>query len=228
MESIHPVAPGAAPRGFTLAEMMVVLTIIVIVTIIALSGQGNFNKSLTVTDTAYTVALSIRQAQSYGLASRTSGVTSNAGYGIHFATAAPSAYLMFVDTSKAVYGVPSYCPVGTVGQPDAKPGNCMYDPNQNEVSQNFAFSRGFIVSQLCGHDTGGILRCSSDSTAPLTAIDILFIRPNTNSIVTGFRSTGSLQLKDAQIKLTAPVGNGSRYICVTQVGEISVASSACP
>jgi prepilin-type N-terminal cleavage/methylation domain-containing protein len=217
-------------RGFTLIEMLVVLTIIVLITGIVLSGQQDFNRSLTVTDTAYTVALSIRQAQTFGLSSRTynSSVT-NAGYGVHFDTATPGAYLMFADVSHNA-AVPAYCPVGTAGQPDAKLGNCLFDAGGNEVAQNYKFGRGFTITQLCGRDTSGTTHCNTGGTVnDLSGIDILFTRPNTSSIVTGLRSSaGNLQLRDAQLKVVAPNSVGVRSVCVTQAGEVSVTAGTCP
>ncbi len=225
MESSPTVKASSSPRGFTLVEMIVVLAIIVLITGIALSGQVDFNRSLTVTDTAYTVALSIRQAQTFGLSSRTYNGTSKAGYGAHFSITTPMSYLLFADVAKPTEP-PSYCPVGTAGLPDAKPGNCTYDPSGSEVIQSYTFGRGFSITNICGHDTGNTLRCTTGGY--LTGLDVVFLRPNTDSIVTGLRASGNIQLLDAQVTLTAPGGDGSRYVCVTQVGEVSVASTTCP
>jgi prepilin-type N-terminal cleavage/methylation domain-containing protein len=226
MEPFHsPVADSIPPRGFTLVEMLVVLAIIVLLTAVVINGQGNFDKSLTITDTAYTVALSIRQAQNFGLSSRTYSGTPNAGYGVHFMGATPTTYSLFADGNKLVWAVPPYCPVGTAGTPDAKPGNCLFDTGTSETVQSFTFGRGFKITNLCGHDTGNTMRCSS--TSYLTGIDMVFVRPNTNSIISGFHSGSWIQLNDASIELSAPNG-GTRYICVTQAGEVSVAATACP
>jgi hypothetical protein len=211
--------------------MIIALAIIGFVTIVAINGQTQFNRSLSVTDTAYTVALSVRQAQTFGLSSRTFGTSaSNAGYGVHLTGTPPlKTYALFADVSKATYSVPSWCPVGTAGQPDAKIGNCMFDPGGSETVQNFSFGRGFTITNYCGHDMLGVSHCAKDAV-PLTALDVLFSRPNTDSIITGIVSGNALQLKDAQIELTAQDGVGTRAICVTAVGEVSVAStmSVCP
>lgn len=212
-------------RGFSLAEMIVVLAIIVSITGIVLTGQENFNRTLRSTDTAYTVALSIRQAQTYGLSSRTFGGAGNAGYGIHIGSTTPQLYLLFADVSKLA-GIPAYCPVGVAGQPDQKPGNCLYDPTGSELVQTYTFGRGFIIGNACGHDLGDITRCTGDGY--LTGIDMTFIRPNTDSVITGLRGVGNIQLKDAQIQILTPAGGGTRYVCLTRSGEVSVASTTCP
>ena len=80
---------ASVPRGFTLVEMLVVLAIIIMITAIVINGQSTYNRSILLTDTVYTVAYSIRQAQSLGLASRGTtvgaSIVSNAGYGVRFA-----------------------------------------------------------------------------------------------------------------------------------------------
>ncbi len=123
---------------------------------------------------------------------------------------------------------PVYCPTGTIGAPDAKPGNCLYDTGFGETVQSYTFNRGFTVTQLCGR-ASGVVHCNSGGTVnDLIGIDIAFVRPNTTSIVTGLRSGPSLQLDDAQIKISSPTGNGIRYVCLTRAGEVSVAATACP
>lgn len=221
--------PALTLRGFSLVEMVVVLGIMVMLVAIVLTGQTSFNRTVAVTDTAYMLALSIRQAQTYGLSSRAySGVT-NAAYGVHFAgTTNTTSYQVFGDVYPVAPGTASaYCPghSAAAGNPDAKPGNCLYDSAQSEMVQNYVLNRGFYISDICGRDTAGTLRCTSNSY--LTGIDIVFLRPNTDSIVTGLRSGGNIRLTDAQITLMTATG-GARYVCVSSVGQVSVATTTCP
>lgn len=216
------------PKGFTLVEMLVVIAIITILTAVVINGQTGFNKSLTITDSAYTVALSLREAQTFGLSSRTFGGSSNAGYGAHFTSAANKGYLLFADIQNG--SQPAWCPATHTGQVDDKPGNCLYD-SSTETVQTFSFGRGFYISKLCGHDfqQPGVLRCSTDAINPLTSVDTVFIRPNTDSIITGTATgIGSIQLVDASIVISEPTGVGSRVICLSYAGQISVASTVCP
>jgi prepilin-type N-terminal cleavage/methylation domain-containing protein len=217
------------PRGFTLVEMIVVLALISIITAIVLNGNGNFDKTITLTDTAFTVALSVREAQSFGLSSRTYNGATNAAYGVHIGPAPASSYVLFADVypnpNSLLVGSPAdaLCPGHTApaGSPDAKIGNCVYDSTQGETVQTFKFGRGMHISQICGH-AGGL------STCALTGIDIVFLRPNTDSIVTGLTAGGPVALTDAQITLSDPTNTASKKICITSVGEISVSNGVCP
>jgi prepilin-type N-terminal cleavage/methylation domain-containing protein len=141
-------APILANRAFTLVEMVVVVAIIGIITTIALASQSTFNHSLVLTDTAYSVAFSAREAQSFGSASRTYGSVHNPGYGIHLDATLPQSYVLFADVANSG-NVVTGCPVGTTGTPDAKLGDCRYDKANDGTVQTFTFSRGFKIKQFC-------------------------------------------------------------------------------
>ena len=217
------------PKGYTLVEMLVVLAIIGILSIVIINGQGDFNRSLLVTDTAYTIALSVRQAQTFGLSSRAFGGTNKAGYGVRFDMTTPKTYFIFSDLHDSGANF-SYCPITHSGLPDDKPGDCLYS-SASEIVQNFTFNRGFTITKLCGREFGspGTLRCSTDSTNPIGSIDMVFLRPNTNSIISAKVAGGAyFQISDATIVLSAPNNGGSRLVCVSYAGQVSVATSTCP
>lgn len=196
--------------------MLVVLAIIVVITAVVITGQSSYNRSLLLTDTAYTVAYSIRQAQSLGLASRSSGSVSNAGYGVRFA--GTGSYLVFADTGGASVLSASVCPVGTAGTPDAKPGNCKYDAGTDSIVQTYTLSRGFTVQNICGKTTAGGA-CTS-----VASLDVVFMRPETRAILIGPTNQSFVC---AQMDVTSPTGSVIRRVRVSQLGEISVGQT-CP
>lgn len=199
------------PRGFTLVEMIVVLAIIIVITGIVISGQSAYNQSLILSDTAYSVAFSVRQAQSLGLASRSAAGFTDAGYGVHFAGSA--GYTIFADTIRGLTPPSSaWCPLGTTGTPEARPGNCRYDTTDQTV-QNYTFSRGFRISNICAKTSGGVRTCN------LAGVDIVFMRPETKAIITG--STGTSYVC-AELHVAAPTGTATRIVRVSQLGEVSV------
>jgi len=210
-------------RGFTLVEMIVVLAIIVIITTIALLGQSSFNRAMVLTDTAYTVAFSVREAQSLGISSRAFGGTQDAGYGIHFANGTPTSYKLFADISPAAPGDTQYpliCPghpnvPGT--NPEAKPGDCI-QTLQSEVVRTYNLNNGFRIGSFCGTRTNGTSLCSG----ALDALDIIYLRPNTQSVITGVQGGTRTALTDATIRILSPDGLAERCIYVSKVGQVSV------
>lgn len=206
--------------------MLVVLSIIAIITTIALFGQSTFNRSVLLTDTAYTIALSLREMQSLGLSSRQFGSVQNAGYGGRF-TAPSNSYVLFADIGGS--SPQSNCPIGIVGTPERKPGNCIYNSGTDGVVRTYSLSRGFRITEVCGTAmSGGTRYCSSDST-PLTALDVTFVRSNTtDTIMTGQRLGASVPLSKAEIYVRDADGVNVRGVCVSQLGQVSITSAACP
>jgi prepilin-type N-terminal cleavage/methylation domain-containing protein len=228
---LHPVVnkPEAAPRGFTLVEMIVVLTIIVTITAIALLGQSSFNKNLLLTDTAYTVAFSVREAQSLGLSSRIFNGVQNAGYGTFFSATTPTSYVLYSDIYPASPGSSQggRCVGHTApsGDPDAKPGDCVYDA-QSELVQQYTLNRGFTIQKICGRDAGtNTYNCSDTNAFAIASIHLEFIRPYTQANIIRVNQSGSgVALTDATIYVAAPGGVNYKCVYVSSLGQISVIS----
>ncbi len=223
MEPIHFLKPQ---RGFTLIEMLVVLAIIVTVTAIALVGQTSFNRSIVLTETAYNIALSIRESQSYGLSTRAFGSIQNSGYGMRFSRLTPTQYTTYADIYPAAPGTNTpRCPGHTdrsATSPEARPGNCFYS-NATELIKTYTLVRGFRISQFCGVTAAGTQVCSTTGT--LSNLDIVFLRPNTETIITG--NNGTTGFARATITISSPDNTVSRCINVTALGAITVAAT-CP
>jgi prepilin-type N-terminal cleavage/methylation domain-containing protein len=225
---------GFYEQAFTLIELMVVIAIIGILTIVILLSQKNFNSATLLTDTAYTIALSIRESQSFGLSSRVYGPTNtyNAGYGVHFGsiTNPPSSYnpgnsyVVFVDTYPTGIGsnTTGICPGHTETNsllPDARPGDCFYDSGDGLV-QTYTLGGGYTISKIVGTTSGG----SAESIYPGNTLDIVYERPNTQAVIS--MNNNTIQLSSATIDIISPQG-GTRCVIVNSLGEVSV-SSTCP
>lgn len=212
-------------RGFTMVEMLVSLGIITVISSIVLLGQHSFNKNLVLVDTAYTVAFTLRQAQTLGLSSRKFGTVQNAGYGTHFANGATTSFILFADATPGAPGTSQggRCPghLATTGL-EARPGNCRYDGVDETVS-TFNLNQGFKITRFCGTDTGGQQRCSGSA---LDSLDITFMRPSTQAVLLGTRAGALVELTAAQVYVTSPDGAYERCVTVTRVGQIAVAT--CP
>ncbi len=87
-------------RGFTLIELLVVTGIFAFLSAIVLANNSKFGGAITLENLAYDVALSIRQAQVYGIAVQRYGENDfSAGYGMHFSTTAGNQYELFADAA---------------------------------------------------------------------------------------------------------------------------------
>lgn len=89
-------------------------------------NYGGFSGGIKLSNLAYEVALSIRQAQVYGINVREAGGSFSAGYGIHFSSADPSKYILFVDTN----------------------GNFNYDGGET-IIETFILQGGYTFSSVC-------------------------------------------------------------------------------
>lgn len=207
-----------ASRGFTLIELLVVLGIITILTSIALSGQSQFNRTLALNNAAYDIALSVRQAQSLGLSSRTYGATGNAGYGIALMSGTPTAYTLFADTYPSENPDDANC--GTHPRPSCKPGDGMYD-DSSELVQTYQLNNGFTLSNFCAISSGSTV-CSANG---LTDLAITFTRPDASTVILGKASVWS-RYTSACITLRSPQGD-ERYVSISQNSQVSLTSS-CP
>lgn len=226
--SVHRILkrPKAPLRGFTLIEMLVVLVIIVIISAIIFSGQLNFDRTINLNNTAYDLALSIKQSQTYGLSSRSFSGTRNVGYGTDFQSAQTAAYVFFADTSPAPSGVGCHATTNP-GAPDAKPGNCEYDGGA-EMVQTYNLNNGYSIANFCVYSTGTGRVCTG--AGGLTQLDITFVRPNSETTIYG--KTGSWNAyTSACIKLSSRAGD-YRYVSVSRTGQIqagqqSIDSTTC-
>lgn len=217
MEPTRDASPIA--RGFTLVELIVVLAIIIIITTITITTQINYNRSLIITNTAYSVALSIREAQTLGLSSRNFGGVQNAGYGVYIQEGDLTRYRVFADIDDTNTNG-SWCPTGTTNTPEEKPGNCLYDEAAGEVLTTYNLNRGFRIDEYCGILTNNNRACGGSYWRSL---NITFLRPNTEAVMTMRADNGSVaQLKCAVIWIAPPNGDNRKCIVVSQVGQVSV------
>ena len=170
---------------------------------------------------AYDIALSVREAQVYGISVQrvgTSGTNFSAGYGMHFdasSDVAKTSYNLFADTAN-------------IG---------VYEPNNNEdVSPSpYIIGQGFHISKLCATpSSGGSEICTGSSPISVNKLDILFLRPdpdayiNINGTQLTFDGNGNVvggsPYSQARIVVTSPRGD-FMSIVISNNGQISVNNS---
>ena len=163
--------------GYTLIELLVVIGILTFSMGIIIVNQSGFNRSILLKNLAYEIALSVREAQVYGLAvfeSQGGTDTFAAGYGVHFEQGASDYYILFADLNN----------------------NRMYD--SGEGVETFQLSRNNRVLDFCATPASGVEDCS------ITFLDIVFERPNPDAY---FRTNLGSVYGGSRITISSPSGD---------------------
>lgn len=180
-------------RAFSLVELLVAVSIFLVISMVVLANHARFNSSVLLGALAYDVALSIREAQVFGLSVRQFGSGFQIGYGLRFSS--PNSYVFFVDT-------------------DA---NKKYDEGVDSIVRTYTLGRGHTFLRFCGTTSVGVEECS-DGTVPITHLDVVFFRPDPDAVISsnepGIYSSG-------KIIVTSP-GGDTRTVQVASTGQISV------
>ena len=187
-------------RGFSLPELMVSVSIIIIITGVLLFRYTSFNGTTLLNSQAYEIALDVRQAQVSGVSVRGDSLSDFfEEYGVHF-DAPDNEYIFFRDNN------------GNAGQ---FPARYHSSPN-DEAIEVFRLDTRFNVLRICT-DTSNP-DCSGGSS--VSDLDVTFGRPNFDA---RFYSSGDSSISTALIVL-APVGQTSptREVFISSTGQISV------
>lgn len=196
-------------RGFTLLELMVSLTIMVIITSIAGFSRLQFDKSIFLTNLTYDIAIAIRTAQVYGteVKSVSSGVY-NKAYGVNFDKSRPDSFRLFIDGNNSR----------------------SYDATSDTVYRIYSIKNKNSISGLCtisDDDTNNPPACTETNI-----LDVTFFRPDPAACINpnirimswGIKTaectalTGKIQ---AQITVQSADGN-TKKIYIYSTGQISL------
>lgn len=195
-------------RAFSLIELLVVAAIMVIVTALTLVNNSRFGGVVLLQNLAYDIALSVRQAQTYGISVRNAGSGNfNVLYGMHFEKSEWGAthYQFYADTSNPPTGA--------------------YVSGQGEeVVPAYVIGRGYYIADLCATPGGGTETCG------VSKLDIVFKRPEPDAHITAGDGTGETCIQNpdvdhckesARIIVASPRGD-MMSIVVGATGQISV------
>ena len=150
---INPMNKSHSQSGFTLVELLVSVGIFTLITTAAVFNNAQFNGNVVLSNLAYEVALSVRQAQFYGITVKQSSTnTFDAGYGINFNMSTPTSYLLFEDRPTP---------------------NKTYD--SGEALETYVLRKGNFISKICLSQSAA---CSSSPS-----VDISFVRPNPDAFI---------------------------------------------
>lgn len=187
--------------GFTLIELLVVTGIMALISGLVLANNNQFGGRVLLQNLAYDIALSIRQAQQYGISVQQFQGSFGSAYGLHFQVSpseGASSYVLFADAIAPADGLYS-CP-----QPGTT--NC-------ELVNSTTISQGYRIYDLCMTPAGGAETCG------LSSIDITFQRPEPDAYI---RSDVILGLgESARIRVSSPRGD-IQDVTVEANGQIAV------
>ncbi len=196
-------------KGFTLIELLVTMVIFVLLTSIVLFSQNGFNNSILLNNLAYDIALTIKQAQTYGTGVKESllGSTNQfPSYGVYF------------DKSVLALGTKNFIIFATSTASSNKyesdtDFSCVL--NTAQCIQKYTIKNGAFIQSMC---TGASNICD---TFNLSQLIILFQRPKPDALIYNSNSNPSPKQNYAKIIISSATGATSSIV-ITSVGQIYV------
>jgi prepilin-type N-terminal cleavage/methylation domain-containing protein len=203
--------------GFTLVELLVTITIFVLLTGVVLFSQSKFNSTILLTNLAYDTALTIRQAQTYGINIKEFNTGSQGQfvpYGVHFDLTAPASFILFANLD---YDFANETDDGIYDRISINPGISLAScQTENGCVNRYSIKRGNTISDLCVDKTG---TTDGDCSTP-TSLDIVFKRPNPDAFIR--INNGGTTYNDATIVLKGADGVSIRKVFVQSNGLIEI------
>ncbi len=201
--------------GFTLIELLVVVGIIIMLSAVMLADTNKFGGQSLLQNLAYDIALSVREAQVYGISVQNTGTSGDLtpGYGMYFSTADSAHYHLFADTSSGP----------GVLEPDG-----VYEAGEDVSPSPYSIGSGFQIYDLCVTGDSGE-DCSQ------TSLTLIFLHPEpdayidptcsaTQDVVSGqYDEQCSSSYSSARIIVSSPRGD-YMSIVISSNGQISVNS----
>lgn len=202
-------------QGFSILEMVVVTGIFVMVTGVVLANLPKFRNQASLDLTAQEVALSIREAQVYGTATKVSD-GDYPSYGIHFSLADNTAnknFVLFADDGNKVFDS---------GVEDGD----VCDGDNSECLERYALDGPFYVLGLCTDN--GSETCTFFSDGVDISLDLVYKRPFPEPSICVDGNPGDCNYTNATIIIGSPEGSESKLIKVWNNGQISVINPPTP
>ena len=197
--------------GFSLIELLVVTGVIAVISGLMLVSNSTFGGQILLQNLAYDIALTLRQAQVYGISVQRFGTSYGSSYGMHFDKDS-IVYPLFADAVN---------PNGIYNPDAAHPTDPLYD----ETVKTTTIGGGFRITSLCAVLVGA----SPPTCTSINSLDIVFKRPDPDACiaingVSSISSPGGVctsTYTSARITVLAPRGNKSSIV-VYKNGQISV------
>ncbi len=189
-------------KGFTLAELIIVIAIIAIISTLTLFNNAKLNSSVLLSNTAYEIGLIVRDAQISGLGAKVSSVegggATTTDQGIYIDLSKPEQLIFFSDKNK----------------------DRIYNISEENQIYNIENKRAGRLLRLCLLDNQ--LSCTERLD-----LNILFKRPNPESYFYYFEDN-SVSQHNGSISLNIGFEGGEcRSITVYKTGAIQIDKKYC-
>lgn len=191
-----PAQAGALKQGFTLIELMVVVSIVAFFSVVTLVSHRNFGESIAINNLAYDTALAFREAQIFGTSVRTQNLDP---------TGFDHPYVIRIVESENRF---QQC----------------FDLNDNnfcnlsggELLKNFDIGKGNRIKDLC-QVSAGVEDCS------ITRAHVSFLRPDPDATINVSDETPPpwSVVEGLNIHLESPSGL-EKIVEIRNTGQISV------
>ncbi len=206
-------------KGFTIIELLISLAIFAFMTAFLVAKYGNFNQGILLTNLAYDVAITLRNAQSYGINVRNRTNLNEDGYiygfGVHFDSNSNTVDGVIPRQQMIFF---ADAPIDTGGENLYY--NGVYDRLSGEAISIFTIKNGSYISSVCTGDKPE--NCNSSNSTNGDTVDITFVRPDPNAIITTVDSNGIGSKKTyAEIVLKSSSGL-TKKVVVRSTGQITV------
>ncbi|MEX2369293.1 MAG: hypothetical protein WD552_02805 [Candidatus Paceibacterota bacterium] len=186
-------------QGFLLMEMLVAISVVLIFMTIAINERDDFARSVSLDNVAHEVALTIRQAQSYGISSQGSDIGDDVydfSYGVYFN----------LDSLPGAFRLVRYS-TGSAGG----------DPNQEEVINEYQLPSHIHLAEFCTFDSDIESASCDDEGSGI----VVFTRPNPDARF--FTANGNNQIDTNNIAVVLENDEGrKRTVVVNLTGYIYV------
>jgi len=192
-------------KGFTLAEIMITLSIVTVIMTTVLFSYSVFSDKLALSSAAQEIAITIRQAQTYGLTVREAAVAGgnfNSAYGVYFDIGSDQThYYLFVDTnSNSKYDVGNGCGSAST-----------------ECVQQGTIRSNVLMTNVCDGS-------ACPPVVNVKKMNVTFLRPNPDATIIFTDSSGNTLAgpsSTGKVVLTSPKGNTST-ITIESTGQVNV------
>ena len=194
-------------KGFSLVELLVVLSIFLIITSVVLFNQNKFSSDISITNVAYSIALEIRQAQVSGILVGQGRDDFDKAFGVHF----------MIENNQIVFqNFKDY------------DDSLTYNEWEGDASQQL--SEGNIILSVCTYTSATeqsgkkcLAPTTSSTSGVLTAVDIMYKRPEPSAIIIDTSSANANdRRKRVEVIVQSSLGDRTRTIKAYNTGQISV------